>query len=496
MTPPRSVRAQAGVALISCGLLLLLCGRAPLSGPVEGAWATARALVTQHTITVPEGRYPTVLRNTHRYVAAPLGPALLLVPATVFAVERPAARALLGGAGAALLGALLFGLFFAAARRSGTRGAVAATVLLAATFVLVAGRQADGAIASTLALFVLVEGAARRIDLHEVPAFDWRVLGLGLAAGVLGLFERQLGVVLICAVTIVAAPLAQAKRANQSPWRAAGARMVLFVVGLAPGTLLACWHARLLSLWSPTAPLDLGLDGLLLSTGKSIFIYAPPLLLGFWALPWLVRQGRHRGLLLRLAVVFAVLLPVACSSDWHGDPSWGPARLTPLVPMVLIAFCPWLESVWTERALLPRTLVVAACAGGLLVNLLGCAIRPESYLRLIDAEKNRTGAAGWFIVAPDQAHFIPQFSPVSGHAWLLDHLVHRNSNLDRDPPWMLITPAPAQLNQEWPTLFIDLAAVDKDRSVRALWAALVTFVFAAGAALLLASRKVRSTPQS
>lgn len=82
-----------------------------------------------------------------------------------------------------------------------------------------------------------------------------------------------------------------------------------------------------------------GLYGLLLSPGKSLFLYSPVLLAampGFWRLP------RPEAALCLLLSVSHVLLAAALP-DWSGDPAWGPRYLVPVVPFLLlpIVVCSW-----------------------------------------------------------------------------------------------------------------------------------------------------------
>ncbi len=482
-----SLSTTLGVALVSAALLFALCPRAPVPARAAGAWATAQALAhgSLEVVAAAPNAFPTVVQGARRYVAQPLGAALVLLPAALLRCERPSTQAVAGGLSASLVGGLLFALFYRRARRRGSRAAATVTtLLLAATFVTVSATRPDGEIGLALALFVFGEGVVAAVS-GVIRARQ--ALLTGVAGGAMVLCEPAAGLALLLgSLLVIAAPLVH--EPASSAWRRSLLVRALFCAGGAlPLTALACWHAQLIA--APPLPADfwLGLDGLLLSTGKSIFVYAPPLAL--LALAW--RSGQDRGLLIvRLLLAAALVVVVARAPDWHGDPAWGPVRLVGIVPLLLVALVPFIEAALHARA--GRWVVIVVVGVGLFVQLLGCAVRPESYLRVAEDEKNRTGAAGWFVVGADQAHFIPQLSPVVGHAWLLRHLIRHDPHLDRDPPWLLITPAPAHLEDEWPTLFIDLQAVDKDRRVRALWAALVAVELALGAALLMLARARRN----
>ena len=59
-------------------------------------------------------------------------------------------------------------------------------------------------------------------------------------------------------------------------------------------------------------------------------------------------------------------------------------------------------------------------------------------------------------------HYIPQFSPLRGHLWLLSHLVRKDPALERDVPWTLIVPEPVRLQEAWARLRLDFWALDWD----------------------------------
>lgn len=103
------------------------------------------------------------------------------------------------------------------------------------------------------------------------------------------------------------------------------------------GTPLATGYAAEATLF--TTPLLVGLHGLLLSPGKSLFLYAPPLLL---ALPGAWRHWqRRRGLvLLVLGLFLAHLLLYATWGEWQGGGVWGPRFLLPVVPLLLLLATP------------------------------------------------------------------------------------------------------------------------------------------------------------
>ena len=124
-----------------------------------------------------------------------------------------------------------------------------------------------------------------------------------------------------------------------------------------------------------------------------------------------------------------------------------------------------------------RPLLGALFALGLCTQLLGAAFYWDFYIRILIAVKDRTGASGWFQEQLAHGHYIPQFSPLRGHLWMLSHILRRDPDLDRDAPYKLLVPQSAHLRDHYEALRIDWWALD--------WLAGQKRAPAAGAALLL-----------
>jgi len=156
-----------------------------------------------------------------------------------------------------------------------------------------------------------------------------------------------------------------------------------------------------------STPLLEGLNGLLISSGKSVFLYSPPLLLSLVGWPRFWRRWRAEAALV-LALSGAFLLFYARWWDWSGDWTWGPRFLLPLTPLLAL---PW-GGLYLERPPV-RWGVGAVAAGGLFVQALGV---------LADWRLNfRYAGSG----APYEArlaalHFNPAWSPLVRHAQNLD----------------------------------------------------------------------------
>jgi hypothetical protein len=83
-------------------------------------------------------------------------------------------------------------------------------------------------------------------------------------------------------------------------------------------------------------PLAEGLFGLLLSPGKSVFLYAPPLLLAFPGGFALWRRGERTIVLVIAGLFLSHLLLYARWGQWPGGGVWGPRFLLPVVAPVMV----------------------------------------------------------------------------------------------------------------------------------------------------------------
>ncbi|MGA7731853.1 MAG: hypothetical protein WCD37_11360 [Chloroflexia bacterium] len=173
-----------------------------------------------------------------------------------------------------------------------------------------------------------------------------------------------------------------------------------------------------------TNPFFEGVLGLLLSPGKGLLWFALPLLLALWG--WPRFAGTHRP---EAAFIVVLALPViglfSLYSFWHGDGSWGPRYLIPVLPFLLL---PMLEisdegrktndegvnessapnvlrlSSFVFRRL-SRLLLSTVLALGFLVNMLGALVNFDTYINVVDDLNTR--------------HWAAHASPIFGHLNLL-----------------------------------------------------------------------------
>ena len=133
-------------------------------------------------------------------------------------------------------------------------------------------------------------------------------------------------------------------------------------------------------------PLWAGLLSLLVSSGKGLLWYAPPLALAFaGAVPFARRHGAAA--FLPFAAPATYLIVFGSKGNWHGG-GWGPRYLIPMVPFAMISSLPIFTRAFgpsgqTTMLRVCRTAALIAVAGtfmiGVGVNVLGVLKHPNAY---------------------------------------------------------------------------------------------------------------------
>ncbi|MBX0329934.1 hypothetical protein K2Z83_19905 [Oscillochloris sp. ZM17-4] len=156
-----------------------------------------------------------------------------------------------------------------------------------------------------------------------------------------------------------------------------------------------------------------GLYGLLLSPGKGIVWYAPPLALLPLGLAWLYRRDQSAAVLCG-AISLATLLFYGKVTFWHGDGAWGPRYLNMALPFMALPLVAVADAAIAGRRAaaiaLASTLILAAP-----VQLAGVAINLNAY---IDVQRDAR-----------QRYFVPSQSPILGQLRLAAGQLGRASAL-------------------------------------------------------------------
>jgi hypothetical protein len=224
------------------------------------------------------------------------------------------------------------------------------------------------------------------------------------------------------------------------------------------------------SQWSEQ--LWVGLWGLFLSPGKSIFLYSPPLVAGLLALPRVLGDRQRDWFWAALLTAGPVVLLYARIFAWHGDWAWGPRYVVFVTPLLLLPALLWFPHPGPRRPKIGAGLLATLAALGLWVQVLGGAFYWDHYLRIDHqvrpqwlGQPNRAGAAskdqgGWCDPCLEDLYglnWLPAFSPLAGHAWLWRHVPdgHRWPEARRDAPWTRYTSLPIDAAESYNRARVD-----------------------------------------
>ena len=187
----------------------------------------------------------------------------------------------------------------------------------------------------------------------------------------------------------------------------------------------------------PDLPTWIGLYGNLLSPGKSVFIYAPPLILAlFGSFPFI---ARHKWWALPCAgIPLLYLIVYSSTADWYGGDSWGPRHLVPAVPLLLIMAAPILEKALFDEGVRELRAALSLGVAGIVVQTLAVANHYSGYLALLRnqilPQIPESGAflagrvAQAYVAHPSSLPlhresvlnlFAAPFSPIFAHLWIL-----------------------------------------------------------------------------
>jgi hypothetical protein len=465
------MRAGVAIFLTFFGLYMLSGSRERPWGDANPVYEVAENLVRRGGVDVSV-RWPVDLppgRDGKYYAINPLLPSLTHVPAVaareLYLKLTPKNAALslpiAAHVAPAALGALTCVLFFGLARRFGSpRAATWATIVLGVgTMVWVYARYPYTEILQAACFTGCALALVRALDDPSPSSARW----LGLAAGLLVSSKLVYFVAIPGAALVVAWRLRERPRelltffawtaATFAPWIV----LLLFYNWLRFGSLLSSGYGEVVpgSGW-------IGLFGLLLSPGKSVLLYSPPLVVALFGVPALWRAHRL-ALLAFLGALVPVVVLYARFLFWAGDYAWGPRYLTFAIPVLLLPLVPVLDRLRGRRAAL---LLAPTLAAGIAVQLLGNAFYWDHWIRI-----SKEVSAAW-LGKPDRRgstprdrggicdacfedlyaqQWLPPFSPIAGHAWLLRHVPGGDDwkTAQADAPWRVYTRLEVKIDEQW-----------------------------------------------
>ncbi|MBN2575678.1 MAG: hypothetical protein JXP73_14020 [Deltaproteobacteria bacterium] len=207
--------------------------------------------------------------------------------------------------------------------------------------------------------------------------------------------------------------------------------------------------------------------GFLFSPGKSVFLYAPPLVLAalglrrFW-------QEQRTSVLLMLATIVPLVLFYGRFPSWPGDWAWGPRYLVFAVPVLLLPVIGFLPHVrWPGRGL-----AVLGLALGIFVQMLGNAFYWDHYLRIaLDVRTKWLGQPnrGASLTVDKGGYcegcfediyptvWLAPLQPILGHLWLLRHVPFGDTwqQASADAPWRRHTHLPLDIQATYRRVRMD-----------------------------------------
>jgi hypothetical protein len=304
-----------------------------------------------------------------------------------------------------LCGALLFSI---SQVLSGSRARALGVVVLWAFCTMTWGVSRYSSYTSLLTCLLL--GMVWSFTSSRNRLFKWRFLGAGICVGLL-LMARSAELVFLPILVIYAYGKASENKstAGRHPMISFGIPVIGFLMVLcllnmrrfgADGVLVGGYKGGAASI-----PFYVGLWGLLLSSGRSLFLFCPPLLLSVWALRKMPRQWGHERTLILLYAIGTLVL-YGTRQVWPGDwADWGPRYLSDMVPLLMLP----LAAIQLDEAAVRRSARRWAIGLGLLgfsVQLPALCLREGFWVwPLTKAEKISS-------LSKADIYFSPQFSPI------------------------------------------------------------------------------------
>lgn len=442
---------------------LLVTSREPPWADAHVTYDTTEALVDRGALDTTLEGGPTWFyahRNGKKYGVFPLGNVVAMVPSYLSyklvhrlipsIPDRPL-YCFFSHLSPSLLMAAACALFFKLCRqRTSERWAFFATLALGlTTFCLIYARSPYSEALQTLALMWVVERALTQAERPTLQGMGW----LAVAAGIL-INAKLVNVMLL--LPVAAYVLWKRHRAGALAEVLRTLPLVFFIFG--EFVAIALWHNHMKTGSLVTTGYQIkdgifsgdlfsALHGFFLSPGKSFFLYSPPAVLGFCGLAVAFSRRRLETVFLGSVVLISLLFN-AKFRHWHADYCWGPRHLVPVTPIIMLWAFPWLpEALQRGHTQLRRLAVSALLAAGLFVNFLGASVYWDHYIRVLIAMKDQSAANGWYQEDLSHGHYIPGFSPLQGHWWMLRHMKNRDPDMYRDAPWKLIMPIPVSVDE-------------------------------------------------
>lgn len=465
-----------------CSLYLVSSSRERAYGDARGMWDVA-SRIYDGRIDI-DIRWPDDIpagRNGKYYGIAPIGPSVVHVPGAGVArlVHGTAPRydalalPLATHLAPAVLGALACVVFFGLLRDLGIRArtaSVSTAILACATTLWIYARMPY----SEIVQLVCFTGFVRAVLRTASDPSRRHALWLGLWAGCLLNAKYVFAAAIVGGLVVIGWTLRHRRREllEVTKWAAISGVPLLALALLYNwarwGSVAKSGYEPYLAAYFGGSVFD-GAWGMLLSPNKSALLYSPPLILAVIGVPAAVRAHPRFGLAL-LTMVVPVFLVYASYRSWSGEWAWGPRFFVWAVPVLLVPIA-WVIDAATTRW--RKAIVGAVVAAGITVQLLGCALYWDHFIRVAIDVKNQwlgqPNRSGSYIAERGRGHcdscfedtyellWTPAFQPVSGHWWLVRSLARGDTpqQAQRDAPWRRYTTLDVNLATTYPRARID-----------------------------------------
>ena len=337
---------------------------------------------------------------------------------------------------------------------------------------------------------------------HRQQPDERRAMLVGVLAGSLVLCKTLF--VLFLPIFAVAVATA-GRRRSRTVWDTFS-----FVAGLMPALVIYAWHNHLRygemftigyaagrdGTLGFATPLMTGLYGLYFSVGVSVFLFAPPVIVGVLAYRGFLRTHRFIGVVM-LTMIAVQSVAVAKWWSWSGGWCWGPRLILTTVPLWMVAgagaFDRWYDS---GRKPVAKFLTIAALAGCILLQCVGNLISPHrypAYLSQGPVAANYPSYSKGVPTRDDALHrkFVPEFSMIPGNWALLKNRFFESHDLRRSYPWRSLNVSEWQPRRAKVNVGIDMWPLTgwlaKDEGIRHDARCWALYVAVAGTVLLLAT---------
>jgi hypothetical protein len=425
---------RAGLVLLAVALGLLVAPARPEPGTAELASGYAERVVGAGILELPPDAVstaaaPSLVRNGRRTGSVRLLDVAVAVPGALAARMSSAApmvsalRSLFGVLLSIVLFATAGSIFFARLHRKSGLGLSASQALLATlamlfgTSLLFGARRADATLFAVIALQLLLDelGSQRTAKRHFIQ--------MSLLACALTLASSAYG------ATALALVLLDVLR--RRPRAGVGVAAAFALVPVAAALVVGhVWDARVGLAVPASGTRWHAIYGLLLSPGRSVFVFAPLALAGLFGWSALWSRSRERAEAIAISIATALFV-IGGRADWHGDPAYGAPLLLPLLPLFAEPAALLLAGTRAQR----RGFALAAAAG-VAIQVLGLVVDAQAWPRVVADVRAATGAPGWFLDPAADIEFVPQLSPIVGQVTLA-RIAYGHDKIE-SPPFSLV----------------------------------------------------------